>query len=242
MAGVTNEAGSGGCADVFNTTHWSVIAAAVEANEERAEQAWAQLAKTYWRPLYAFIRRSGYEQEDAKDLTQAFFAHMFETRLVERVVPRVGRFRSYLLVCLKHFLVSDHRRTRARIRCPEGGLFSLDETEADREIRLIDHATPETQFDSQWAATVMQHAVERLRSECKRRGRPRSFALFEDYLKAVPYSEVAARFGISEGAVKTAMERVRKQYRLCVREEVALTVPAEEIEEEVRYLFRVLTQ
>ncbi len=233
--------------DIFVTTHWSVVLTAGKNDTTRAQNALARLCRIYWRPLYAYVRRRGYQPADAEDLTQAFFARLLERNDVATVSPDRGRFRSYLLAAMNHFLSDEWDKARAQKR-GGGRVIEMDSAMAEaihaREDR--DVLTPEALFDRRWAITVLEEVHERLRREHEREGKGAQFDALRFSLmgerSAVPYAELTEKLGMSEGAVKVAVHRLRQRYRSVLRELIAETVSSpDEVEDELRYLVQVLT-
>ena len=232
----------------FSTTHWSVVLAATQTDGPGSLNAWERLATIYWPPLYAYIRRSGRRPADAQDLTQSFFAALISRQSLEGLVPGKGRFRSYLLVCLKNFVADEHRRAQAARRRPETACFSLDTSTAEGryQAELVDHETPESIYERQWAAAMVDHAISRLEAYYLEQGKGEMFECLAAHLvrdpEAVPHAELAARLGSSEGAVKNAMYRLRQRFRAFFRKEVAATVAPDEVEDEIRHIHQVLAR
>jgi DNA-directed RNA polymerase specialized sigma24 family protein len=240
-------AGAGGL--LFATTHWSVVLAAGQAGSPKSAAALETLCRGYWYPLYAFVRRQGYSPHDAQDLTQAFFACLLEKKYLADVQRDKGKFRSFLLAALKHFL--SHERDRARAAKRGGGQtpISLDE-EAAEELFLLEpasQASPEAAFDKRWATALLERAFAQVREEFMASGKGLLFERLQTYLadgtSQGDYSAVAAELGMKANAVAVAVHRLRHRYREAVRAEVANTVadPAE-IENEMRYLFAALVK
>lgn len=231
---------------VFVTTHWSVVLTAGRNDTTRAHEALTRLCQTYWRPLYAYVRRRGYSAHDAEDLTQAFFARLFERNDVARVSPNRGKFRSYLLAAMNHFLSDEWDRARAHKR-GGGKVIHLDSAVAE-SVYAAEHAdtlTPEKLFDQRWAITVLEEVHQRLQQEHERAGKAAQFKTLRFSLmgerSAMPYTELARKLGMSEGAVKVAVHRLRQRYRVVLRELIAETVSTpDEVEDELRYLMRAL--
>lgn len=228
----------------FTTTCWSVVLSAQDRNSPEWEQALAALCETYWFPLYVYVRRSGYSSHDAQDLTQEFFARFLEKDFLKDVDCRRGKFRSFLLAALKHHLSHERERAKAKKRGGGRAPFSLDFDSAESRYRLepADPATPERLYERRWALTLLDRVIRRLEDENARAGKADSFAILKEFLTAGresrPYRRVAESLGMTEGAVKVAVHRLRRRYRELLREEVAQTVadPAE-IDEELRDLF-----
>lgn len=231
---------------VFATTHWSVVLTAGKTDTTRAQDALAKLCRIYWRPLYAYVRRRGYSAHDAEDLTQEFFARLLERNDVATVSPERGKFRSYLLGAMNHFLSDEWDKARAQKR-GGGKIIHLDTTVAEAMHAEIsdDTLSPEKLFDQRWAITVLEEVHERLRREHERDGKSEQFEALRFSLmgerSAVPYSELATELGMSEGAVKVAVHRLRQRYRTLLRELIAETVATpDEIKDELSYLMQAL--
>jgi RNA polymerase sigma factor (sigma-70 family) len=231
----------------FETTRWSLVLTA-GGDASAAQVALATLCETYWYPLYAYARRQGCNPEDAQDLTQAFFARLLEKQVVHGARRERGRFRSFLLAAMKHFLLNEAQHRRALKRGGGHVLQSLDveigETRYRRE--LTDACTPEVLFDRSWACTVLDRVLVRLRGEWTNSGKAAEF----DRLKACltgesregGYRELSRELGLSDGAVKVKVHRLRRRYRDLLREEIAETVLTEQaVQEEIQHLFRALS-
>jgi RNA polymerase sigma-70 factor (ECF subfamily) len=228
----------------FTTTHWSLVLAAGHSSRPDAATALATLCETYWYPLYYYVRRRGYRAEEAQDLTQAFFAKLLEKGYLKVADPDRGRFRSFLLASLNHFLANEWDRARARKR--GGKVLSLDIAGAEGRYSLdpADGLTAEKLFERRWATTLLDLVLSRLRGEFVRQGRERVFERLKDFLANVgdaPYRQAAADLGMTEAAVKMAVHRLRRQYRRLLRAQIAQTVASpEEIDDEIRHLFAAL--
>jgi len=232
----------------FATTRWSLVAAARpgEGGGSRARGALEELCRAYWYPLYAFVRRRGYSSEDAQDLTQAFFARIIETGGLGAADPERGRFRSYLLGALKHFLANEWHRSQTQKR---GGRVRFVEWDAlDPEARYAgapkEPVSPELLFDREWALETTGKALQALRAEMAEAGKGGQFDALKGSLTGegeASREEVAARLGMSEGAVKVAVHRLRQRYRGLLRDGIAETVSNEaDLEDEMRHLVAVL--
>jgi RNA polymerase sigma-70 factor (ECF subfamily) len=231
----------------FDTTRWSVIAAARGPDPDAARAALSTLCEAYWYPLYAFIRRWGADPEAARDLTQAFFTSLLERRDIEQVRPERGRFRTFLLASAKHFLLNEAARSRAAKR--GGGVSPLplafDEAEGRYQGEPADVTTPETLYERRWALTLVERALAALRTEWAARGRVAEFDVLKASLlgEGPPggYSAAAKQLGTTEGAVKVAVHRLRKAFRTTLRGAIGETVsdPAD-VDEELKYLERAL--
>lgn len=234
-------------AQSFMTTHWSMVRSAGGESSPDAQSALETLCRAYWYPLYSFVRRCGHDTHDAEDLTQGFFAWLLESEHLGRADPEHGRFRSFLLVRLKHYLSDERKKARALKRGGGQTLLSLDTDSAETRYGMepATNDAPERVFDQRWAAMVMQRAVTRLRDEYVAADREQLFDELKHFQSgedpSVTYRETAARLGLSESAVKSAIFRLRQRHRHLLREEIAHTVstPAE-ADEEIRYLISVL--
>ena len=229
------------------TTHWSVILAAADGSSPESDRALATLCRTYWYPLYAFVRRQGHPAHEAEDLTQEFFARILEKQYLGGVGPEKGRFRTFLLVCLRRFLANEWDRKRALKRGGGKAALSIDFADADARYRLepAHELTPERLFERRWALTLLEQVLAELSDEMKRAGKAELFAALKVYLaaeaSAPPHAEVAAELGMSEGAVKVAVHRLRQRYRQLLRDEIARTVGDErDVDGEIGRLFAAL--
>jgi RNA polymerase sigma-70 factor (ECF subfamily) len=215
----------------FATTHWSVVIAAGTEDLGRRQAALAQLCEGYWMPLYAFIRRRGHAPDVAADLTQGFFAHIVEKDALAKVDPALGRFRAFLLASVKHFVANERDRELASKRGGRWTRLSFDATELERRYEAVTshELDPEQVFDRQWAATVIERALARLRADQVEAGKQREFDLLAGYLtsdatEARPYRELAAILGAKETAVRAAVHRLRLKFGAALRAEIADTV------------------
>jgi RNA polymerase sigma factor (sigma-70 family) len=232
----------------FVTTRWSVVLAAGRSDTPRAQDALARLCQSYWHPLYAYVRRRGYSIEDAQDLTQEFFARLLERNAIATVSPEKGRFRSFLLASMNHFLSDAWDKARAQKR-GAGKVISFDTETAETWLdqRPSENLTPERAFELRWAITLLEQVYQRLEEEHRQQGKAELFDDLRTTLagpgNSAPYAELAARLGMNEGAVKVAVHRLRQRYRALLRETIAETVESEaEVEEELRYLMRVVAE
>ena len=231
----------------FATTHWSLVVAARpdEVSRTRAHRALEALCQAYWYPLYAFVRHRGYSSEDAQDVTQSFFTRILETGGLASADPARGRFRSYLLGAVKHFLTNEWHRARAQKR--GGGVTFLEwdalEPEARYALEPARSSDAEAGFDREWAQESIARAQEKLRAELEARGKGELLEALRGSLTGdePPRAETAARLGLTEGAVKAAVHRLRQRYRELLRAEIAETVsdPAE-VDDELRHLVAAL--
>ncbi len=232
----------------FATTHWSLVDAAKldETSQTRAREALEELCRAYWYPLYVFVRSRGYSAADAQDLTQAFFAQIIETGGFTSADPERGRFRSYLLGAMKHFLANEWHRTQTQKR---GGRVQFIEWDAlDLEARYAGTSkqsdNPEHLFDREWALETIAGALQALRDEMAKTGKSDLFKALKDSLTGEdepPRKEIAARLNMSEGAVKVAAHRLRQRFGKLLRAAIAETVSNEaDLKDEMRYLVAVL--
>ena len=233
----------------FVTTHWSIIISAGGSDTTRARDALARLCQTYWYPLYAYVRRRGYSPHDAQDLTQAFFAQLLERQSLAAADPERGRFRSFLLGAMNHFLVNAWQKARAQKRGSGSQTISLDLAAAEERFDLepADNASPDKIFEKQWALTLLGEVLNRLEAEYQREGKGDLFAALKQTLmgarESQPYSDLAVKLGMNENAIKVAVHRLRRRYRELVRGEIAGTLAqTRDIEEEMRHLFAALAQ
>ncbi|MHC4560233.1 MAG: RNA polymerase sigma factor [Planctomycetota bacterium] len=231
----------------FATTHWTVVLAAGNSSSPQHQQALSTLCQTYWFPLYVYLRRQGYDSHRAEDCTQGFFAKLLERQGLGRADPKYGKFRSFLLASLKNFLTDEWDRGRAVKRGGDKKIFSLNIENAETwySAEPADVMSPEKLFERSWALTVLKQAMERLKAEYQNADKQQLFDHLKIYLTAqsdsVSYRDAAAALGMTEGAVKVAVHRLRRRYRELVREEIAQTVTTEaEVDEEIRDLFAAL--
>ena len=232
----------------FATTHWSVVLAAQAVHTPHAAEALEKLCRTYWYPLYAYVRREGASAADAQDLTQEFFARLLEKNYLGQVAREKGRFRSFLLSALRHFLADQRALARALKRGGGAGCLSLDAHSAEARYRLepVDRMDAEKIYERRWAMTLLEQALTRLRDENVAAGKTELFERLRSFVAGegdVSGGEAAAQLGLTGSAMKSALHRLRLRYRELVREEIAHTVadPAE-IDTELRYLIAVLSQ
>ncbi len=236
----------------FATTHWSVVRAAGHPASPGYRQALETLCKTYWFPLYAYMRRHGYERHDAEDYTQEFFTRLLDKHALRVADPKQGRFRSFLLAALKHFLANERDRIRAKKRGGGRKALSLDFEDAEGKYALVapafagvDRLSPDKLFERSWALTVLDQVMAQLQAEMAGAGKQRLFEHLKGYLTGdiapVSYSEMAGKLDMTEGAVKVAVHRLRKRYRQLLRDQIAQTVSSEDqIQQEIRDLLTAL--
>jgi RNA polymerase sigma factor (sigma-70 family) len=234
---------------LFVTTHWSVVVAAGHGDTTQAGDALARLCQAYWYPLYAYARRRGNSPHDAQDLTQEFFARLLEGNWVAKADQERGRFRSFLLSAMKHFMANEWNKARAQKRGGGKSIFSLDDDSAEGRYQLepVEKATPESLYERSWAVTLLDSVLAGLEEEYKRSGKQTWMEAMRPALTmdrdALDYAELAGRLGLNETAARMAVHRLRQRYRQLIRAEVASTVSStEEVEAEMRHLFQALIQ
>jgi RNA polymerase sigma factor (sigma-70 family) len=235
-------------AAAFVTTHWSVVLAA-QGESGAAREALEKLCRTYWRPIYSFIRREGRSVEDAQDLTQSFFGRFLERRDFDAVRQQKGRLRSYLLVSLKHFLANDRRRATTIKRGEGRALIPLHELVARErdDAEVVDILTADRIYERRWALTVLEQVLARLGAEYRAAGNEALFDRFEQLLAdetdRPSQAKIASEMGMNENAVKQAYHRFRRSYRELLRQEIAHTVAVPgDVEDELRHLIAALRE
>jgi len=227
----------------FGETPWSVVVAAGATTEPRAQAALTELCRVYWRPIYAYLRRSGHNTHDAQDLTQSFFQHLLENETLRRVSREKGRCRSFLLGALKLCLADEQARRHTLKRGGRVQFISTDELEAEElhHLRADHEAAPDEILDARWAGVVLERALEKVRLEFDAEEKPKAFELLSPFLAGdkptMLYEEIAKDLGMSLGAVKTQIHRIRQRFATAVRSEIMQTVAApHEVENELRQL------
>jgi RNA polymerase sigma-70 factor (ECF subfamily) len=231
---------------VFLTTCWTEVLQAAQASAPGGAAALENLCCKYWYPLYAYVRREGFSPHDAQDLTQSFFARFLEKNYLAQVDPARGKFRSFLLASLKHFLANEWDRLRAQKRGGGAQIISLDEQSAEARYLLEprDEINAEKIFERRWALTILEEVLGRLERECADAGKADQFRALKDHMmadSAAPQAELARRLNMTPAAVKVAIHRLRKRYRALLREEIAQTVSApDEVDAELRHLLTVI--
>jgi DNA-directed RNA polymerase specialized sigma24 family protein len=232
----------------FRTTHWSVVLSA--RDDASASAALEALCHAYWYPLYAHVRRRGHDHHAAQDLTQGFFARMLEKQWLNAVAPEKGRFRSFLLAAVDHFLANEWRHAQAAKRGGGQAIVPLEETRLGEERFARESASdgvPERAFDKTWATAVLDQALTRLQQEFAGRGKSAHFEDWKVFLTreatTADCEASARRLGVSAGAVTVAVHRLRERYGDLLREAVAHTVPTyADVDDELRYLFGLLNE
>jgi RNA polymerase sigma factor (sigma-70 family) len=246
MKAVASQSGAGVTGAAFVTTHWSVVLAA-QGSSPVADEALEKLCRTYWWPLYGFIRRDGYAPEEAQDLTQGFFELLLEKRDLDVVRREKGRLRSYLLASLKNFLGKARRREAAVKRGGGRPLVSLEEllVRERADLEPADRLSADRIYERRWALTLLEQVLTRLGEEYRAAGNTKLFDHLKELLADEPerqsQAEIAGSLGMTENAVKQAFHRLRKRYRELLREEIAHTVALPgDIEDELRYFITIL--
>jgi RNA polymerase sigma-70 factor (ECF subfamily) len=233
----------------FPVTQWTAVLAAGGAPSQESAAALERLCGDYWYPLYAFARRSGHCRDDAKDLTQEFFARLVGGNWIAHADRHRGRFRSFLLMAMKRFMAKEWDKARTIKRGGQVRFVPLEYDTAETRYGLepADTQTPEDLFEKQWAMTLLTRVLGRLREQYAREGKRRLFEALEPCLigerATQPYARLSEELGLTEGAVKMAVKRLRESYRVLLKEQVGQTVasPAE-VDDELRHLFRTLAR
>ena len=238
----------GARAGLFATTHWSVVLAAGEGSTPASAQALERLCRTYWYPLYAFVRRRGCQPQDAQDLTQGFFAALLAGKYLAQANRERGRFRTFLLTAFDNFLHNEHDRATALKRGGGHEIVSWEEHTAEGRYAQepAGGLSPEQIYEKRWAATLLERVLARLREESIQAARLELFDRLKPHLwgedEATPYAQLATRFNLTVSAIKVTVHRLRRRYREVLREEIAQTVAdAAEIDGEIQYLIRVMS-
>lgn len=224
-----------------------MVIAAGQTDAPQAHAALEKLCHIYWHPIYAFVRRQGHNPHDAQDLTQEFFARLLEKKSLDSVDPQRGRFRSFLLAALKHFLANEWDKARAQKRGGGQIPIPIDTRSAETSIGIepADQFTAEKIYERRWALTLLNLILQRLREEHLRDGKEKLFEQLKVTLtessRSISYAEMAIRLGMSEGSIKVAVHRLRQRYRELLRSEIANTVTSSaEVDDEIRSLFAAL--
>lgn len=232
----------------FSTTRWSVVLLAGQTTSPERAAALEKLCRTYWQPIFLFARRKGRGEEDAKDLTQQFFARLLERNDFSGLDPARGKFRTFLLTAFTHFLANEYDRASALKRGGGQKIFSLDEFSPDElgDVAAGAKFSPAILFDLRWAKTILQAAVQQLKQEMAGAGKQMQFDVLKSCLTAdAPgdYAAAAQKLTVEASSVPVLVHRLRQRYRELVRAEVAQTVTSPvELDEEMRHLFEVLNQ
>jgi RNA polymerase sigma-70 factor (ECF subfamily) len=236
-----------GPGSLFVTTRWSVVLAAQDTSSPDSAAALETLCRIYWYPLYAYVRGMGRSPDDAQDLTQEFFARLLARNWLRVVLRDKGRFRTFLLVAMKRFLANEWNRDMRQKRGAGEKPLSLDSVQAEHRFAAEPPLTPGELYERRWAMTLLEESLERLHSEFIRMGCGHEFACLKEWLTAerggIPYGQIAAALGTTEGAARVMVHRMRKQFRQFFRQTVAETVDAAgDVEAELRYLVAILSR
>jgi RNA polymerase sigma factor (sigma-70 family) len=233
---------------LFPNTRWSVVVAARQQPSPESAEALENLCRAYWYPLYAYVRRCGHSPHDAQDLTQEFFRRLLEKRWLDSADREKGRLRTFLIVALKKFMSKEWRRASAQRRGGGDAHAPFDTAFAETRFAADSHSlAPDETFDQQWALTLLELTVNRLRAEFNAAGKPGEFEALKSCLMAerggIDYADVAKRLGVNEGAARVAVHRFRKRFREVYREELAQTLSeSEDLNEELRHLAQALAR
>jgi len=227
----------------FAETAWSIVLAAGAATPARAREGMAQLCQIYWRPIYAYLRRIGHAREEAEDLTQSFFQHLLENDTIRRASQEKGRFRSFLLGALKVCLSDEQARRRTLKRGGGAQFISTDELEAEElhHLRVHHEAAPDEILDARWASVILERALTKVSREFSAEGKAETFEALSPFLSgekaSISYEQAAETTGVSLGAIKTHIHRLRRQFATAVRHEIMQTVSTpHEVDDELRHL------
>ncbi|PYI85571.1 MAG: RNA polymerase subunit sigma-24 [Verrucomicrobia bacterium] len=221
---------------------------AAQTSSPQAHEALAKLCCVYWYPLYAYVRRQGYSAHDAQDLTQDFFARFLQKNFLAQVHADKGKLRSFLLAALKHFLANEWDKATAQKRGGRQTFVPIDHHTAETRYGLepADPLSADKIFERRWALALLEHVLANLREEYSTAGKADLFEALKSSLtgerSAIGYAQLAPKLGMTEGAVKVAVHRLRQRYRESLRAEIAHTVDTpDQVEEELRYLFTALS-
>lgn len=230
----------------FATTRWTIVADAARGGDAIATEALGALFRTYWQPLYRYARRRGKSKEDAEDLVQGFFGHLLEARALRDTRRDKGRFRAFLLASFNHWMINTWKRETRQKRGGGVPVLSFDWEEAESGLKLepADERSPDRLFDREWALTLLGKVLDELEAACREEGNVQ-FEKLKPCLTAdssrIPYASLAEELGMSEGALRVAVHRLRKRYRALLTDEIARTLSSPEaVEDEMQALFAVL--
>jgi RNA polymerase sigma-70 factor (ECF subfamily) len=237
------------CGGQFPATHWSVVVLAGQESSTPAADALEKLCRAYWYPLYVFVRRRGYDAHTAQDLTQSFFARLLEKHYLNAVDRTKGKFRSFLLASMEHFLANAWRDAHAQKRGGNASFISIDDDSAEGPYLQLpaSELSPEKLFEQQWALALLDQVLARLRAEFATAGKAAQFDALKGFLtgrkQEVAYAELAGKLNSTEAALKMAVSRLRHRYGEVLREEIGNTVTtSDEVEEELKALFTALSR
>jgi RNA polymerase sigma factor (sigma-70 family) len=230
--------------DIFATTHWTVVLAAGKRQTPQSDRALEELCRTYWFPLYAYVRRRGHNKEDAEDSVQEFFARFLAKNYLAGLSAERGRFRAFLLASLKHFLINEWKKSQRLKRGGGGKILSLDWQTADTKFQVAatNDPSPDKAFDREWALALLAKVIGRLQTECEAEGKSKLFEQLKIFLTAgkgaLSHADAAKNLRMDETTVRVAVHRLRKRYRILLREEISQTLAdAADVDEEMRALF-----
>jgi RNA polymerase sigma factor (sigma-70 family) len=234
---------------VFMTTHWTTVVSAGHPESAQGDEAMGRLCRTYWYPLYIYVRRQGYDADEAQDLTQEFFARLLARNFLRNIDRSRGKFRWFLMAAMEHFLAKEWRDARRLKRGGGQAVFSLDEVDAENRYRIEpeEPMTAERIYERRWAMMLLDQALQRLRGEFVEAKKAAVFEALQIFLSGerpdVTQEQAGERLGMTKGAVNVAVHRLRKRYGELLREEIAETVSSPDgVEEELRYLQKVLNR
>jgi len=236
--------------DWFTTTHWSLVLGVGGDDSKTAQAALEDLCRMYYQPIFQYASQHGRSLHEAQDLTQAFFAHLLDKRIVAAADPERGRFRCFLLACFRNFAHHEWRRERAQKRGEKAKAITLDEVKKPADIRELSSQPPkpaESDYDLEWARTVLQRSLARLRAEHEKSGKIAIFDQFKIFLSQPgdqpAYAAAGEPLGMSAGAVSVAVHRLRNRCGELFQDEVARTVSRpEDVDDEMRYLMELLSR
>jgi RNA polymerase sigma-70 factor (ECF subfamily) len=228
--------------DIFATTHWTVVLAAGQRHTPQSDGALEELCRTYWFPLYAFVRRRGHNKADAEDLVQEFFARFLGKNYLDGLSAERGRFRAFLLASLKHFLANEWDKSQRQKRGGGVAHLAFDWSAAELQVAATSEPSPDKAFDREWAVALLAKVIERLQQECAADGKAKLFEQLKIFLTsgkgAVSHADASNNLGMDETAVRVAVHRLRKRYRILLRAEISQTLADEsQVDEEMRALF-----
>jgi RNA polymerase sigma-70 factor (ECF subfamily) len=228
----------------FPTTRWSLIVSSRQRPTDLSREALANLCGAYWYPLYAYVRCHGESAENAQDLTQGFFSRLLEKDYLNDFDPERGRFRTFLLASFRHYIINERHRQQARKRGGKPALLTLDLTNAEERYRRepSHNLTPEKVYERRWVSTLLERSMARLRAESSDQIRFERLQALLTGESADSYRRTAEELGMSEGALKVAVHRLRRRYGDLLREEIAETVASpKEIKDELSYLLATVS-
>lgn len=238
-------ASSNDSAGLFPHTRWSVVLAATQPGSAASTGALEALCRTYWHPLYAYVRRCGHSPHDAQDLTQEFFQRLLEKHWLEDVDREKGRLRTFLVLALKHFMANEWRRASAQKRGGNQSLVPLDTDLAEKQCASDSQFSPDEVFDRQWSLVLLNLTLNKLQSEFAAAGRSVDYAKLKNCLMAehgaIDYAAIAQQLGVNAGAARVAVHRLRKRFRQLFREEISRTLAdGSDLQGELRHLAAAL--